>query len=251
MCEFDIEVSFTGDFEDVYLEGDNSAILPSDSIYHHATLLANERGPVAPADFGEALLGRIMASMPAATLGIASLRSWSWKPQTAAPDSMTLVRQASTTATLVERESSGVTRFAASCEEFLIHPQGSSFAGFARDSATVQQEVTDRLLAGQLFAVWHYASKPDDCNQANETTRSSLIRTVSKRPSRSVQETLFRMGEAALGKVKELSEVELRFRAAPAVRCTPLAFGASEKHPTWSLTQNPIGTSRATISRTG
>ena len=249
MREIEIDLSFSGEFEDVYLSGDNSAIIPSDSMRNHAILLANEAPIFDPADFGEALVGRIMDSMPAALKGTAILRSWLWVPDPHFA-SRTLLKQPSEVATVVIRDNTGATKFGGRFEGFLMNPSGSTFGGFMRDGATTQGEVSDRILAGHLDASWLYESKPADCIATNDLTRATLVEAFSKLPSRSVQETLYRMGETALGLVSDLSEVELEFQAVPIAKSDTSPFGEKIQNPTWSISSSPLGTSQATIRRT-
>ncbi len=249
MREIEIDLNFSGDFEDVYRSGDNSAIIPSDSMRNHAVLLANQTPISDLADFGEALLGRIMDSMPAAQNGAATLRSWLWTPDPHQA-SGTLLRQPDEVTTVVTRDRTRASRFGGRFEGFLMNPSGSTFGGFMRDSATTQGDVTERILAGHLAASWLYESKPADCVATNTLTRATLVEAFSKLPSRSVQETLYRMGKTALRLVNDLWEVELEFRAVPISKLDTSPFGAENQNPSWSIAQSPLGTSHATIRRT-
>lgn len=246
--ELVIDLFFEGDFEDVYSSGDNSTILPTDSMRQHALRLANENGFDDPGTFGETLLIRIMDSMPAARIGnaVLSVQTWGYEKDSSLE---TLVRRKSQFETTVRRSREGHTQIGGSCQMQLMRLTGSSFAGFLRDDFTVQSESKDRILAGRLDANWLYLKRPKDCIIAHKSLRSFLIDTFSKVRSRSAQETIYEMGQRALNDIGELEEISLTFNASPIDRIDLGAIGIDRATEVWSITSAPIGVSQATIRR--
>ena len=177
------------------------------------------------------------------------LRSWLWEPALHRA-SETLRKRRSEVVTVVTIHRTRATQFGGRFEEFLMNPSGSTFGKFMRDGATTQGDVSERILAGHLDASWLFGIRPTDFAAASDLTRATLVEAFSKLPSRSVQETLYRMGEMALGSVNELWEVELNFQAVPIAKLDVSPFGVENQNPSWSIASSPLGTSHATIRRT-
>lgn len=94
----------------------------------------------------------------------------------------------------------------------VLKTTGSSFSGFPRDQYTTLPETDDRVLATVVEARWRFgddeAATVDDPSTWG-TVRSALVTAFATHESPSVQATLHRMGEAALTAVPGLREIAL------------------------------------------
>ena len=88
----------------------------------------------------------------------------------------------------------------------------SGFTGFLRDDYTTLKEADDRILATDVEAHWRYAGPVEDYTAAWNDVRTSLVETFARHQSASVQHTLYAMGEAALARRGEISEIGFVYR---------------------------------------
>jgi urate oxidase len=91
----------------------------------------------------------------------------------------------------------------------LLSSTGSEFRGFLRDRYTTLAEASDRILATSVDATWRHASPPDDWGKSFAAARAALTTAFADTYSRSLQQTLFAMGERVLGACAGVGEVRL------------------------------------------
>jgi urate oxidase len=89
----------------------------------------------------------------------------------------------------------------------VLKSTGSEFWGFPRDRYTTLPETTDRILATAVTARWRYLGTDVDWNGTYDAVRTTLLETFAATHSLALQQTLFRMGEAALTAHPEVAEV--------------------------------------------
>ena len=84
----------------------------------------------------------------------------------------------------------------------------SAFEGFPRDRYTTLHETADRLMATALRATWRYSRPYVTFGRSGSDVRRILLETFADHDSRSVQHTLYAMGEAVLETV-DVEEIHL------------------------------------------
>src|SRR5204863_1507705 len=84
----------------------------------------------------------------------------------------------------------------------------SAFSGFPRDQYTTLPETEDRIMATSVTAAWTY--RPGTTGfAARDRIRHALVDTFAAHHSRSVQHTLYAMGEAALAACGDATSITL------------------------------------------
>ena len=85
----------------------------------------------------------------------------------------------------------------------------SAFEGFLRDQFTTLKEDRDRILATVIRAKWLYRAETEEFETTWCGVRQALLETFAEHDSKSLQQTLYAMGEAALRKFPSLREIRL------------------------------------------
>ena len=124
----------------------------------------------------------------------------------------------------------------------------SAFTGFPRDRFTTLPEATDRILATSVTASWRYASASADFS-ARDRIRTALLETFAAHDSRSVQHTLYAMGEAALAACGEIVEITLSLPNRHHLLVDLAPFGLDNPNEIFVATEQPFGLIEATIRR--
>jgi urate oxidase len=85
----------------------------------------------------------------------------------------------------------------------------SAFEGFLRDSFTTLKEDRDRILATVIRATWLYRRDNPEFETVWQGVRQTMLETFAEHDSKSLQHTLYAMGEAALAKFPGIREIHL------------------------------------------
>jgi urate oxidase len=247
-----VEVQLQGDFGPAHTAGDNAQVLPTDTMRNTVYALAR-RGPVdPPEEFGERLVRRFLEACPAARRAVVTLAVHRWERVSVdgVPQQHGFARgPAERRLATVTMEGIGVDVEAGLEGLGLLKTTGSAFTGFLRDDYTTRRETDDRIRATDVTARWKYSRPPRDYGASWNTVRASLIETFARHESASVQHTLHAMGEAALARCLEISEIRLVLpnRHHLLVDLTPL--GLDNPNEIFVATGEPYGRIEAVIAR--
>jgi urate oxidase len=91
----------------------------------------------------------------------------------------------------------------------LMSTTGSEFAGFVQDRWTTLEEASDRILCTSVDARWRHAVPAQDWGESYAAARDALTAAFAGTYSRSLQQTLYAMGERLLGACPGVAEVRL------------------------------------------
>jgi urate oxidase len=151
---------------------------------------------------------------------------------------------------VVTRDEDGTTFASGLANLVVLKTTDSAFSGFPRDEYTTLADTSDRIMATSINAVWTYASATPDFS-ARARVRRALVETFAAHVSRSVQHTLYAMGEAALAASADVATITLTLpnRHHLLVDLTP--FGLDNPNEIFVATDQPYGLIEATIRRSG
>ena len=211
--EWTVEILLEGDFESCFLNGDNSKILPTDTMKNTVYSLARDSKADCMEEFGKELIAFFLQRNPQVTGGEVAISEKTWEHlRTDGKSHPTTFVQSSaecqTTEVFAKR--GGKLSVSSGLDNLVIlKTAGSEFAGFIRDSLTTLPEVTDRLFGTAVRARWRYSSSDAPFPNLRTRIRDILLDVFAAHTSKSVQHTLYAMGEAVLAKVLELEDIEL------------------------------------------
>jgi urate oxidase len=188
--EMTVAIALEGDFDSSYREGDNSLVLPTDTMKNTVYALAKDPAVEQPESFGLLLarhfLGRLrhLRSVKIDIYGHLWHRNDAYSFTAGPPHRRTAKIEATREGTTIE---SGVAGY------LLIKTTGSAFEGFLRDEYTTLPEASDRILATTLDATWRHNGTVDW-----DKVMKRITETFAAHASKSVQHTLYAVGEAVL-----------------------------------------------------
>ncbi len=210
--DLNVSSSLRGDFGPAHTDGDQTAVLPTDTQKNTAFAYAKLHGISSPEDYALALGGRLLEATPAASSAHVRVEQYAWDRlgQHAFARRGGEVRTCEVT---VAR--SGVTVVSGISELVLLKSTGSEFKGFLVDEFTTLAEADDRILATSLVTTWrhdgveHDDAAPDhvDWNGSYDEVRGVLLSTFATTYSRALQETLFLMGSAVVDTMPGIAEI--------------------------------------------
>ncbi|HEX8416973.1 MAG TPA: urate oxidase [Methylobacterium sp.] len=127
----------------------------------------------------------------------------------------------------------------------------SGWAGFVDDGYRTLPDTMDRIAATSMDATWTWSSPPPDYSAANTDVLAILMEVFGTTYSPSVQDSMYRMGEAALAAVPEIAEIGFAMPNKHYVPINLTPFGLDNPGTVFLPTDEPHGQIEATIVRTG
>jgi urate oxidase len=116
--------------------------------------------------------------------------------------------------------------------------------------STTLPDAEDRILATAMTAAWKY--RPGTTGfDVREGIRAALVETFAGHMSKSVQHTLYAMGEAALAACAQITEITLTMPNRHHLLVDMKPFGLDNPNEVFVATDQPFGVIEATIRRTG
>ena len=241
-----VEVRLEGRFEKAHTEGSNADVLPTDTMKNTVFALARDTALEHPEQFARTLCRHFLETSAAADAATVEMLVHRWDRLTphAFLRGSTERRVAAVRATRDgEQVEAGIEGLG------LLKTSGSGFEGFPRDRFTTLKETGDRLFATDVSARWRYAAFPSVCDAAFDAVREALIRTFATHDSKSVQHTLFAMGQAALSACPDLTEIDITMPNRHHLLVDLAPFGLENDNEIFVATTEPHGLIRGTVAR--
>lgn len=218
--EWSVEILLEGDFESCFTSGDNSKILPTDTMKNTVYSLARSSSAKTIEEFARELLTFFLKRNPQVCGGTIKVKEKAWDHLAVegTPHPTTFVQSSNecqTTEVTSARE--GRASVISGLENLVIlKTAGSAFTGFIKDSLTTLPEATDRLFGTAARIRWTYSSSELPFAALRQEIRNTLLNVFAAHESKSVQHTLYAMGEAVLERVRDVQEIELTL---PNIHC--------------------------------
>ena len=256
--EWTVEVWLEGDFRACFEDGDNSQVLPTDTMKNTVYSLARASHAQSIEAFAVELASHFIANNAYAKRAGVHIKSTSWKHLVANdeqfPTAFAHGDDRQNTASVTKTRDDALTVTSGFENLWLLKTAKSAFAGFLKDRLTTLKETTDRLFGTLAKVKWNYDSialnaGACDFNTLRRQTESALLRAFANHDSLSVQQTLYAMAEAALGAVPEVAEVHLSM---PNKHCNLIdlsPFGQDNPNHIFVPTDEPHGSISARVRR--
>ena len=251
--EWSVEVLLRGDFASCFEDGDNSKILPTDTMKNTVYSLARSSRAQCTEDFAkeltEFLLRRnLQVSEVEVTV---QEKAWEHLSVNGKPHPTTFVQASGERqTTTVLRKQNGELTVVSGLENLVIMKTAdSAFAGYIKDSLTTLPESSDRLFGTAVWSRWTYRVAEGDFAALRKKIRDALLSVFAGHKSKSVQHTLHAMAEGVLRQIADVEEIELRM---PNLHCLPVdlsRFGQDNPNEIFVPIDEPHGYIEARISR--
>lgn len=252
--EWNVEVWLTGDFASCFLEGDNSLILPTDTMKNTVYSLARDSKATNIEGFAKELVAHFLATQPQIDGAGARIRSVGWEPiETKAGRQAAAFIQTGPevgTTTVTQKRGDAAQVVAGMEQVTILKTDRSGFSGFKRDRLTTLKETEDRLLGTAMTTNWNYFEESADFGAVRVRIREALLATFAEHDSKSVQQTLYDMGKGALEAAPEIDRI---FLSMPNKHCNLVdlsPFGQDNPNHIFVPIDEPHGAIEATVRRT-
>ena len=248
-----VQTMLDGDFAESWTAGDNRRVVATDTIKNITYIVAHEQMQAGLELFGQALGQRFLDRYTHLTAARVTLRETAWHRAsfngTPHPHSFTLAGNGTPTATVAVTRGGTATTSGMAGYTFM-KTTGSGWEDYVFDDCTTLAPTTDRIAATAMDATWTWSTAPPDYAAANAQILTTMLEVFATTYSRGVQDSLYRMGEAALAAVPALATITM---ACPNKHYIPMnldRFGLDANNQVFIATDEPHGQIECTIGRT-
>jgi urate oxidase len=250
--ELDIKVLVEGDFARAYTNADNSRLLSTDTMKNLINVVAREQLGLDKELFCSAVADKLLECYPQIDAVSLSAKETKWNRLlfSGRPHPHGFVLDANGNPNVVLKAtrttrsvSSGIIGFT------FMKSTGSGWDNFARDPYTTLVETQDRICATSMDASWTWSATPVDFAGANARILSTMIEVFATTYSAGVQDSLFRMGEAALAATSEIASISM---TCPNKHYLPIdlsPFNLDNVNQVFVPTDEPHGQIECTVAR--
>jgi urate oxidase len=251
--ETTVKIAFEGEFTEVHTIGDNSEVLPTDTMKNTVYALASQEKEIEEIEaFARRLANHFLENNAQVSRVVVEIAEHGWTRLEFNGEA----HEHSFIKGSDERRTAkaSVTREAAEIESgvenlIVLKTTKSGFVGFIKDQYTTLPETSDRIFATSIKANWKYASTDVDFAKNSRGARATIIETFAAHDSLSVQHTLYAMGEAVLEKFADISEIALSM---PNIHYLPVdlaRLGLQNGNQIFLPTDEPHGLIEARLAR--
>ncbi len=250
--DVNVKVMLEGAFGESWTAGDNRAVVATDTIKNICYIVAREQMQAGLEVYGQAIAARFLERYAQVQAVRVTLHETRWQRATIGgaphPHGFTLDANGKPTAEVAAtRDGASVTSGIAGFT--FMKSTKSGWEDYVFDDYTTLPPTADRIAATAMDATWTWLRAPADYLAANALVLSTMLEVFATTYSKGVQDSLYRMGEAALASIPELSTISM---ACPNKHYIPMkldGFGLSSDNMIFIATDEPHGLIECTVGR--
>ena len=253
--EWTVEILLQGDFDSCFVDGDNTRILPTDTMKNMVYSLARKSAAECMEVFAKELTEFLLSRNPQVSAAEVSIVEKAWEHLQSGGE----LQPTTFVQTSAACQTSKVTRTRASeCSVssgfdnlVIMKTSGSAFEGYIQDSLTTLAPTEDRLLGTAVRASWNYTRADVAFSSLRAKIRDLLLAEFARHESKSLQHTLYAMGKAVLGQVVEVDDIELVMPNRHCLLVDLSRFGQDNPNEIFVPVDEPHGNIQARLRRQG
>ena len=243
--EITLQILFQGDFASCYEAGDNSKVLPTDTIKNTVYVLARKHEIASIEEFAQRLIEHFLTNNPQ----VSEVRVETTEHLWSRINSTAFMRASGNRTAAVTGTRDAITVESGIDDLLILRSAGSGFEGYIKDQYTTLPETKDRIFQTALLATWRYNTRALDFNVHWEKIRATILDTFATHDSRSVQHTLHAIGQQVLAAFPEISEIQLTMPNKHALLVDLSPFGLDNPNEVFLPTDEPSGYIEAKLVR--
>ncbi|MEQ8836479.1 MAG: urate oxidase [Lacipirellulaceae bacterium] len=247
--EASVNIELEGDFEAAYTEADNRSVIATDTCKNTVYAIAKNHPLDSLESFGVAIGEQFLETYPQVSRCRISLSGRIWQRLLDSPHCFSGCDNLKPTAEVVLRRDAQPTVSAGFEHLMIAKTTESGFTDFQEGGFRTLADTEDRILASEVSASWRYAGSSLDYTECRGKVLAALLNRFTDHYSRSVQETLYKMAEAALDVCGEATEITLTMPNKHHLLVDLSPFDLENENEVFCVTDEPFGYISATIER--
>ena len=250
--ELSVQTMLEGDFAAAYTAGDNRRVIATDTIKNITYIVAREEIAAGNERFGEQLAARFLSRYPQIERATVVVHETKWRRASfgGVPHGHSFTLDANGQPYARVNATRDGTEIASGIMGYtFMKTTQSGWADYVMDEYTTLPETSDRIAATAMDAVWAWSAAPADYPTANAAILAAMLEVFGTTYSHGVQDSLLRMGEAALAAAPGLKQISM---ACPNKHYLPVQldrFGLPADNMVFTPTDEPHGQIECTVGR--
>jgi urate oxidase len=252
VSQLDVKAMIEGDFARAYTDADNSTSVSTDTIKNVVNIAARENAGLGAEEFCQVLASKYLDLYPQVSSVAITAHETKWsrlsfggKPH---PHSFILDSNGKPTVEVTATREGATLTSGIDGFTFMKSTQ-SGWESYVMDPYTTIPPTNDRMCATSMVASWKWSAKPQNYSATNAKILATLLEVFGTTYSASVQDSLYRMGEAALAAVPDISEISMACPNMHFILMNLKAFGLDNSNDVFLPTDEPHGQIECTVGR--
>lgn len=247
-------VALEGEFDSAYNEGDNSKVVPTDTMKNSVYAIARLHGVESIEAYAMNLANHFYDSFDHVTQATVSVTQQLWSridlDGEAHGHAFTGGGSEENTCSVVS-SIDGVSMRSGLLGLKVLKTTNSGFENFLEDKFTTLTPTSDRIFATTITADWPCKDEYHDWTTTRSTIRTLLLDVFSHQFSPSVQKTLYEMAESVLAACPEIDEISLDMPNQHHLLADIAKLSLKNENDIFVPSPEPYGVISATVRRDG
>jgi urate oxidase len=249
--DYRVDVALTGDYGAAHTEGDNSGVIATDTMRNTVYAVARQHAFDSPEGYGLRLVDYLLTQprVRGARVSVVEQR-WDRIVVGGQPHDHAFTRAAGGKHTaVVGGEGDRRTVTAGIDDLHVLKTTNSGWSNFLEGGYRTLKDTDDRILATSITATWDYREPAVDFGATWEGVHEQVGRTFTDHYSPSVQNTIWRMGQAILDRFAEIERISFVLPNKHHILYDLAPFGLDNDREIYWVTVEPYGRIEATVER--
>ena len=254
--DLNVSTCLRGDFDAAHLEGDQGAVLPTDTQKQTVYAYAKSKGVEFVETYALELARHFVDDVEPVRAARVEIDDYAWQRVTidGVEHDHTWTRTGPEVRTVsVTVEGTGRERrewvIGGVKDLVVLKSTGSEFSGFLTDPYTVLEPTADRVMATSLVAQWRFTTDDVDWDVTYAAIKATMLERFANLQSKALQQTLFEMGRAVLEKYPVIAEIRMSAPNKHHFVYDLERFGVTNSNEVFHADDRPYGLIQATVQR--
>jgi len=253
--DLNVQCMLQGDFTSSYYDGDNSKVIPTDTIKNTVYIKAREHAIHSIEEFGIFVVKHFLSMYTHVTHVTVDITEFLWDRMKVGPNNTphdySFVRNTEKRLTKVRGGRNGRVHVDSGIEDLtVLKTTGSGFSNFRKDKYTTLKETDDRILCTNVTSRWTFGNTEADFNAVYSGVRQTVLDVFATEFSKAVQETVWLIGKQVIAKFADIDEIFFRLPNIHIFLHDLEPFGMKNPNEVYRPFADPNGVLEGTITRT-
>ncbi|BDZ45665.1 factor-independent urate hydroxylase [Naasia aerilata] len=255
ITDLNVTTALRGDFSAAYLDGDQSAVLPTDTQKNSAYVWAKTHAVDPIEEYGLSLARHFVEDVEPVEAARIEIEQFGWTRVVAqdGEHDHTWIRSGQEVRTAAVTVEAGGEHVVQGLKDLVVlKSTGSAFKDFLTDEYTTLRPTDDRVMATSLVARWRVSGdrlEGIDWNAMYVGVRAVMLERFANLHSLALQQTLWHMGRAAIEAYPQIAEVRLKAPNKHHFLVDFSAFDLENDGEVFHADDRPYGLIEATVER--
>jgi urate oxidase len=249
--DYRVDVALSGDYDAVHTHGDNTGAMATDTMRNTVYAVASQNTFDSPERYGLQLVDYLLTQprVTGAKVSVVEQR-WDRIVVDGRPHDHAFTKAAGGKHTAVVTGAGEQRAVTAGVDDLhVLKTTNSGWSNFLEGGYRTLKDTDDRILATSITATWDYREPSGDFGTWWDGVNEQIARTFTDHFSPSVQNTIWRMGQAILERFEQIERVSFTLPNKHHLLYDLAPFGLDNDQEIYWVTVEPYGRIQATVER--